>query len=32
MAFLTWHTRAAEYFDISTPDINRGGLDTYDQL
>jgi len=31
LAFLTWHSRASENFDITTPDVSKGGMD-YDKL
>jgi len=31
MSFLTWHSRASENFDITTPDVSKGGMD-YDKL
>lgn len=33
LGFLLWHTRAENYFEINTPDIQvRAALDTYEKL
>jgi len=32
MAFLTWHSRAGEYLDITTPDVSKTRIDNYEQL
>jgi len=32
MAYLQWPTRATDYFDISTPEVSKGAIDTYEQL
>jgi hypothetical protein len=32
LSFLLWPSRAEEYFNISTPDVMRAQIDTYEQL
>jgi len=32
LSFLLWPSRAEEYFNISTPDVMKAQIDTYEQL